>query len=260
MQDDKIIKEIHEKFIDDPFSERYNIAALICEKSKKICNQLVVVGGSAVEFYTYASYVTLDIDFIASSTAKLAEVMRSLGFIEDERHTWYHKDTSMVVEFPKGPLDGDTNRLRPVKTDYGYVYIIGIEDIILDRISRRASKWQDESSWPEYMIDTHFDDIDFDYINDKVSNDPILKPFVDKAISDVKSYRMGKSPYIRNLVYSDEIAIAKLRDKVFNDKSLEQSIDELSDDKQIKGASKTERINYLQGLANNDTEILEWFK
>ena len=50
-------------FKDKPVKERLSISALICSAAKEFSNELVVVGGSAVEFYTAASYMTKDIDF-----------------------------------------------------------------------------------------------------------------------------------------------------------------------------------------------------
>ncbi len=48
--DKNIIKRIHEENLSDPVNERILIAALICSLAKEFANELVVVGGSAVEF------------------------------------------------------------------------------------------------------------------------------------------------------------------------------------------------------------------
>ena len=59
----ELIKMIHNEYKDNPVKERLSISALICSAAKEFSNELVVVGGSAVEFYTAASYMTKDIDF-----------------------------------------------------------------------------------------------------------------------------------------------------------------------------------------------------
>lgn len=150
-----LIKEIHDTSDNNPVKERIRIASLICEKANDIANELVIVGGSAVEFYTAASYMTKDIDFIAKDDFRIGELMRSLGFILSEGYTWYHPDTSVVVEFPKPPLQGDIERVTEVITEYGTAKIIGVEDIILDRLKGRVF-WQDNNELPEIMLLSHF--------------------------------------------------------------------------------------------------------
>ena len=76
--------------------------------------------------------MTKDIDFIAKDDFQIAKIMTSLGFSIGEGYTWFHPDTSVVVEFPKPPLLGDVSRLTEVKTEYGVAEIIGVEDFILD--------------------------------------------------------------------------------------------------------------------------------
>ena len=78
--DKNIIKKIHDENISNPVNERILIAGLICSLAKEFANELVVVGGSAVEFYTAASYMTKDIDFIAKDDFQISKIMTSLGF------------------------------------------------------------------------------------------------------------------------------------------------------------------------------------
>lgn len=69
-----IIQEINKKYGSDPVRERLCIAAVVCEKMKEFANEVVMVGGSAVEFYTAASYMTKDIDFIAKDTLNILKM------------------------------------------------------------------------------------------------------------------------------------------------------------------------------------------
>lgn len=86
--DKNIIKRIHEENLSDPVNERILIAAIICSLAKEFANELVVVGDSAVEFYTAASYMTKDIDFIAKDDFQIAKIMTSLGFSIDEKTSY----------------------------------------------------------------------------------------------------------------------------------------------------------------------------
>lgn len=75
MSESNVIKAIHQKYANNKIAERISIAAIITERAKSFTNELVVVGGSAVEFYTAASYMTADLDFVAKDDHRIAEVM-----------------------------------------------------------------------------------------------------------------------------------------------------------------------------------------
>ena len=171
MQSVNIIKQIHKQYFNDPVTERIAIASLICSLAKKFSNELVVVGGSAVEFYTAASYMTKDIDFVAKDNYNISKLMGSLGFSMSNGYTWFHPDTSVVVEFPKAPLLGDVDRVTEVVTPYGVAKIIGIEDIILDRLKGRVF-WQDDNELPETMLLAHYAEIDFNSLLER-SHSPL---------------------------------------------------------------------------------------
>lgn len=223
--------------------------------AKEFANELVIVGGSAVEFYTAASYMTKDIDFIAKDDFQIAKIMTSLGFSIGEGYTWFHPDTSVVVEFPKPPLLGDISRVTEVKTEYGVAEIIGVEDIILDRLKGREF-WQDNNEIPEMMIYSHYESIDFVYLR-KQAEYELVSDVLEKAIADVEDYKAGKSPYLRNNFYSDKVVEAKIVDALEYDVPLDKIIRRLSNDAQVKGISVDERKIYLEAIIKSSKEIQE---
>ena len=253
--DKNIIKRIHEENLSDPVNERILIAAIICSLAKEFANELVVVGGSAVEFYTAASYMTKDIDFIAKDDFQISKIMTSLGFSIGEGYTWFHPDTSVVVEFPKPPLLGDVSRLTKVKTEYGVAEIIGVEDIILDRLKGREF-WQDNNELPEMMIYSHYDSIDFAYLR-KQAEFELISDVLEKAIADVEAYNAGRSPYLRDNFYSDKVIEAKIVDALEYDVPLERIISRLSNDNQVRGFSIDEKTSYLTSIIKSSKEIQE---
>lgn len=114
------------------------VASLITEAFVSLgLSPPVVVGGLAVETYTSAEYTTRDIDFIHADDAAVRRVMSALGFITRPGYRYYeHTDIGVFVEFPTGPLDGDRDRIAEVQLDDGSVlYVIGVEDAILDRVA-----------------------------------------------------------------------------------------------------------------------------
>ena len=208
-----------------------------------------------MEFYTAASYMTKDIDFIAKDDFQIAKIMTSLGFSIGEGYTWFHPDTSVVVEFPKPPLLGDISRVTEVKTEYGVAEIIGVEDIILDRLKGREF-WQDNNELPKMMIYSHYDSIDFVYLR-KQAEYELVSDVLEKAIADVEEYKAGRSPYLRDNFYSDKVIEAKIVDALEYDVPLDKIIKRLSKDAQVKGISVDERRVYLEAIIKSSKEIQE---
>jgi len=186
-----IIKEIADKYRTNPMQERIAVAAAISEEANKIGNYLVVAGGSAVEFYTAASYMTKDLDFVAKDGYRLAEIMRKLGFSITAGYSWVHPDTSVIVEFPTASendvLEGDYDKVMEVETEYGVANIIGIEDAIIDRLCGRKF-WGDSNDTPEQMIYGHYDEIDFVYLR-KQAKYQLIEKELDVALQKVEKVR-----------------------------------------------------------------------
>lgn len=162
MDKQKLIREAAE--IEDPLKRQMTVSAIIATELEKKGTAVVLVGGSAVEFYTAANYLTRDMDFIANHTDHVKETMLGLGF-KSHGGTWHLPDSSILVEFPPGPLEGDWDRTQEVTLSNGTsIKVIGIEDIILDR-ANAATHWQDRSEeWVLNMITSRYEDIDWDYL------------------------------------------------------------------------------------------------
>lgn len=255
MQSVNIIKQIHKQYFNDPVTERIAIASLICSLAKKFSNELVVVGGSAVEFYTAASYMTKDIDFVAKDNYNISKLMGSLGFSMSNGYTWFHPDTSVVVEFPKAPLLGDVDRVTEVVTPYGVAKIIGIEDIILDRLKGRVF-WQDDNELPETMLLAHYAEIDFNYLNEQAKNE-LVEDALEKAIVDVDNYKNGRSPFLRNNFYDDKVVEIKIIDALEYDVPVEKIVARLAKDDQVKGKNLKDKEEYLRSIIARSQEIQE---
>lgn len=126
------------------------VASLITEAFMALgVSPPVVVGGLAVETYTTAEYTTRDVDFIHTDDSAVARVMHALGFTKRPGHRYYvHPQVDVYVEFPTGPLDGDSTRISEIQLDDGsLIFVIGIEDIIIDRLSA----WQ---NWDKLREDS----------------------------------------------------------------------------------------------------------
>lgn len=145
--------------------------------------------------------------------------------------------------------------MTKVKTEYGVAEIIGVEDIILDRLKGREF-WQDNNELPEMMIYSHYDSIDFAYLR-KQAEFELISDVLEKAIADVEAYKAGRSPYLRDNFYSDKVIEAKIVDALEYDVPLERIISRLSNDNQVRGFSIDEKTSYLTSIIKSSKEIQE---
>ena len=129
----------------------------------------IVVGGNAVEFYTLGGYATGDIDLVVSDRSTADRFLASVGFEREGRH-WYSEALDLAVEIPGSRLAGDPERLTEVEIDGRSVYLIGIEDLIVDRLNALVH-WKSErdGEWAEEMLVLHFREIDFPYLKERAA-------------------------------------------------------------------------------------------
>jgi excisionase family DNA binding protein len=104
----------------------------------------VVVGGHAVEFWTAGDYPTVDID-LAGASEPIGDILGRWGFRREGRH-WFDEALGIVVEVPAAAL-AKAQRERVASVDMGGIraYVLGIEDLIIDRLSA-CVHWKDEES------------------------------------------------------------------------------------------------------------------
>lgn len=71
------------------------------------------------------------------------------------------------IEIPSDTLEGSKDKVIKLITPEGYCYVIGIDDLILDRL-RAAEYWTDARSleWARYLIYSQFESIDLSYMRE----------------------------------------------------------------------------------------------
>lgn len=132
----------------------------------------VVVGGSAVEFYTRGAYTTADLDLVLPGLQEAAEALERLGFAR-QGASFVHPEVPLVVDLPPAPLAGDPSRLSVVEVEGLPVYLIGIEDLVADRL-RAAAYWHDEGSreWAVQLMAAYWDELDWEYLGRLAASEP----------------------------------------------------------------------------------------
>jgi len=110
---------------------------------------LVVVGGSAVEFYTEGAYMSGDIDFcrrrLAAIPPRLAQDLMSRLGGEGGPRSW--KVCGMFVDL-LGVLENEARtELREIQTPYGAVLLIPFELVLVERLFTAVYPTRRESDY-----------------------------------------------------------------------------------------------------------------
>lgn len=132
----------------------------------------VVVGGHAVEFWTAGEYATVDIDLVAASEP-LDQILRGWGFKRQGRH-WFDDALALVVEAPGSQLE-PRQLSRVASVDVGGVraLVLGIEDLVIDRL-RACAQWQDDESclWAAALLAVATD-LDIEYLKTRAAEEGV---------------------------------------------------------------------------------------
>ncbi len=141
----------------------------------------VLIGGAAIEFYTFGGYNTGDIDLAVADHLLLAGVMDKLGF-ERRGRVWYHPQVAETVESPASTLDEATAPLTIVQVQEFRCHIIGVEDLIIDRLNGYVHwNWADDRRWATNLIALHRQDMDWEYVRQRAVTEG-----VDRALQEIE--------------------------------------------------------------------------
>lgn len=149
----------------DPLERRLIFMGLLTRETEKEGIKPVVLGGNAVQFYTLGGYATDDIDIAFSDYHLLNKILQKWNFTREGRH-WYNRELDVAIESPSSGLSGEElERITTVEI-YGLtIYILGIEDIIIDRLNAYVH-WEsiDDGRWAKELMQIHKKEIDWKYL------------------------------------------------------------------------------------------------
>ena len=134
----------------------------------------VLVGGSAVAFYTTGNYATQDIDLCYSSS-RIDSVLLPAGFRKDGRY-WVHEELDILLECPGSEPPERVLRMELKNGDH--VYISSIEDMIIDRLCAFAF-WDSPSDgeWARVMLESETEEIliDWEYLEKRAGEEQVTE-------------------------------------------------------------------------------------
>ena len=164
------------------------LAAYICTALEKAGIDTVLSGGCCVELYSKGRYTSDDIDLIDRFNGghrMIKEVMESLGFYEYKMKRYFvHDDTSLFVEFPRGPLgvgDAPVADISTRTTSTGILKLLTPTDCIKDRLSAYYH-WDDAQSLQQAVWVAQENSFDMDSIAEWSKNEAMMKKFEDFRI------------------------------------------------------------------------------
>jgi hypothetical protein len=159
----------------------------------------VIVGGSAVEFYTGGAITSGDFDLVGAREEILGEALVEVGFRREDRQGvrlggFYHPESLIGVEFVTGPLfEGRTevSRLRVVVVDEASdakVIFPPPEDMIADRLGQHASdpRGRDDMLAQARLLASLAESLDVAYLRRRVAEEGADPAILDMMMSDRK--------------------------------------------------------------------------
>lgn len=135
----------------------------------------IVVGGSAIEFYTEGIYSSYDIDLIGPRRLIGKILEEEFGFKPSGRH-WINEEIELFVEIPNSYLTGDKSKITTIKIKDLVVYLLGLEDLILDRI-RACIHWKSltDCEQAKFLLKEYQSRLDLEYLEKKAKEEGELR-------------------------------------------------------------------------------------
>lgn len=149
-------------------SNKFRVLAEISEKlpEKK---KPILVGGSAVEFYTRGTCKSIDIDLLADRNS-LIPVLEKMGFSKLGRHWFYTKDIG--IEIVGESAEG--RRVHEVLHEGKLIRVLGIEDLIVDRLNAcKHWKSQYDCEQAQVLVGVYSDKLDREYLNKRMKEEDL---------------------------------------------------------------------------------------
>ncbi|MDG6224120.1 MAG: DUF6036 family nucleotidyltransferase [Candidatus Thermoplasmatota archaeon] len=143
---------------------------LLSEISNAARRSPVMVGGSAVEFYTGGMYTTGDVDIVGNSK-EIAPILLTLGFSKEGRY--FIKD-KIFIDIVGSRLYGRYNEIAIKGTDH-VIRVISVEDLLVDRLC--ACKWwrsNTDCEQARYLYGIYLDRLDMDYLKDRALEEDVM--------------------------------------------------------------------------------------
>lgn len=150
---------------DDPTKRKVLLMALLTSALPKDKRSPILTGGSAVEIYLEGSLRTGDMD-VVYNVAELKRILKAWHFkLGGGLRSFANEELGIAIDLVGEHLNGTYELVTTIVTDFGPARVIGIEDMILKRLSS-AKFWKVTTDMEQcYLLaKTHSDTIDWSYL------------------------------------------------------------------------------------------------
>jgi len=145
--------------------QRLLLAAAI---TKLLSRDVIVVGGTAEEYWAGGEYHPTDLDLCPGLSPRDLKALASVGLHKRGRH-WTRVDLPVAVEFP-GAGD-DIERTVRVKVGGVSILMISCEDLYLDRVRQATGGWPVEDVSFDAAFElalTNYVTMDWEYVRGRL--------------------------------------------------------------------------------------------
>ncbi len=136
----------------------------------------IVVGGLSVAIYTRNEYSTFDVDMVYPNYQLADKILNEMKFIKEGRH-WYSEELEIAVEIPDHVLAGDMKKVVKLSLsdkEDDYIFVIGVEDLLIDRINALVHwRSKEDGEWAERIYQAYQEQIDKGYFIKKAGENLI---------------------------------------------------------------------------------------
>jgi len=142
----------------------------------------ILVGGSAVELYTFGFYVSGDIDLVTENKEEIKDVLLSTSLFKEVGRILYSEELGIFVDIPDRVLAGSYEKVRTIKIPEleAEIRVIGIEDLIIDRLNA-CIHWKSQSDCEiaRFLFEKYKNELDMDYLKDRAKKEKLPLEEID---------------------------------------------------------------------------------
>jgi excisionase family DNA binding protein len=162
--------------IENPFKRRLLFVGILTKALEKSSLKPIVVGGHAMEFYTAGGYNTGDIDVVFPDRNLLDQQLTQWGFQKEGRH-WINPKLDIYLESPADYLTAsERKRTAEVRIDDFSVYLIGVEDLVRDRLNAYVHwKSLEDGRWAKELLMLHGEKLDLKYLRQRCEKERTIR-------------------------------------------------------------------------------------
>jgi predicted nucleotidyltransferase len=152
----------------EEYKKKLVFLGLINKYLNKFNSEIIILGGFAAQFYTAGEYLTTDIDLACENRVILKEIFNALNFEKVGRH-YFSDELNLAIEIPTSSIsENQQERLQTIEIEGYKVLILGIEDLIIDRLNA-FTHWQslEDGRIAKELLLLHYEKIDWDYLENR---------------------------------------------------------------------------------------------